>query len=110
MKPRNTVGIFLVCVALLGSNFCASQIRPKITVSEIQKLERNYRNQGYTLETLRKNMDLIKKTLNELTRRVAVLESNANKNSRDIQQIQAIRRDMLELKKLLREFKRRYLR
>lgn len=110
MKVRKILVIFLACVAVLGSSFCASQMKPNMTSREITKLTRNYQNQGYTLETLRKNVDLIKKTLKELESKVFLLESKINRNAGDIQQIKEIKRDLVVLKKLLLEFKRRRLR
>ena len=110
MKVIKILVIFLACVAVLGSSFCASQMKQNMTSREITKLTRNYQNQGYTLETLRKNVALIKKTLKELKSKVSLLESKINKNSRDIQQIKELREELLALKRLLIEFKRRYLR
>lgn len=104
------LAIFLLCVAVLNSSFCASQMKPNVTSREMQRLASNYQNQRYTLETLRKNMDLIKKTLKELERTVTILESRVNKNITDVQQIKELREELLSLKRLLLEFKRRYLR
>jgi len=104
------LAIFLLCLAVLNSSFCAGQMKPNITASEIQKLERNYQNQRYTIETLRKNMDLIKKTLKELERTIIILESRVNKNITDVQQIKELKKDVVILRKLLIEFKNRYLR
>ena len=110
MSIRKILGIFILCFAVLGSSFCAGLVKPNITASEIQKLERNYQNQRYTLENLRKNMDLIKKTLKELERTVTILESRVNKNITDVQQIKELKKDIVILRKLLLEFKNRYLR